>query len=1823
MPISFTGLNSVMDRVLFTRRGPIVKKPLDMLAGSDLRIVSATEVEIPSSILGQAREGFVLYVSGTPGGRNDGSFEIDRILSVSRAVLRGASLDVSDGVATLSRVVDLVNATAFAYNLHRSEGGVHGTDDTVNVVSAPPATDLPSVLTLLADLRSALAAHLVDVSGDPGVHDFADSSNALFLPVPETVQGALLLANEIRKSFEAHRLNPFVHVGQDAMNRVMVQPARVVKGVFPGSMTGPFQWIIRNPRFGQIADDPTDVAVTVNGSPASVEAVVGLLGAVVLTQRPDPGDSVLIDYSFLNNPPTSMFRTNSPEFVLNQVGLGGYSGLPGHKYKARSFLPDPSRMRVVGSPVSPRLVKWKYKGLERAYTASLNDPNLLLTNTPAGKHLYPVLYKEVPETTVTYDPSSLPDAPPGRWVAMGEGTATVANGSLRLVDGDPNTGTGSNPPFYSVPLEIEAPEVVSAAFRLRVVESSDDGAFTGVALGVSDGRKMALVGMILTEATSLSSGITLANRLKEAMAGHASAAPVHVPSDPGGVPGVVEASNSQSLVILANDLRSKYEAHRQKGGVDGVHGDADSVNAVTAPEADSLETALDLLNAVRNAYNMHLSEPGVHFQDDSNRVVGKVRQAGILTSGGFPEFQESWRAGWVEWNDFTTLRMLRDENGSVSLYISGGVDPIASVSFSDLPSLTDFDAKFEPVQQAFFGAMAREATSTSEWQFIRLNATPVDSRLIEGNKRVEYEATTVPELDTDAPWVNIGESGSERTTSGVLVTDSTASATPGDSEALGSASGAFRGYLRLEPGLSQSSTCSAEFRVSADLWTHGVDNRSLAVVLDDGTFSTQVAFLQFSPSPATVRGSVSEPFSVLANDLLSMKLDGVQYSVLFQNTDTTAALAAARVNSAVGQTVAVPAAGSLQVSSPTVGRTSRVEITGGSALARFGISPGQYFGLDSTAEPKVSWYGENFPDRTSPTWSRSGGQASEMLSRTMRTVDSSTDDYVLFVQSDPVVTNRAVEASVDWKMDFRMRVLSFQEGDGVPASGPHQVLFFCGCMASVDEGPSGKSLELHLAVDSDGDPFLNLLSYDPGTGELIVQAQYAFDWRDGGTHSLSVLTSKGADAIFVAADGTQLVQAAGPAPTYSGLFVGSSGPTVMFGTGGEPVTGTDMRSARSVIDWESFAIIRDSRMSDPAAASNRYVGIYKGGPESELGSYYLHQVDWAQPHTYKVVRDPTTSVAVYVDGSSMPAISASYDILSLPPSRSSFLARVTGRRPCVAFGAFSPYEISRSRWDFFRYSMGKLTLTDRIVPPHQVLSQMNVMASPEHLRTIVEHEHLGALTWSGGTPRDEFLERGDVEAATQLGEGTAPVPMTQDLDSRGGLLRVHTTMDNVAAEDVADVRGYLTDLEDDKTNVLEEPSVVEAIAAVANDLRSLYEAHRASLDFHQSADVANVVTAPAATSLAGAITLLNDVKARFNGHVFEAGVHFLDDSFNPVTSPDATDADTAVTLATELRGAWEAHRVLATPHVATDAGAVSEADASDLPTLLALLEGLGGIRVRLNSHFPSTSWHALGLHADDMTAPMATSAQTAVVAVNQAKVALNAHLSRGLVHRHPDLSNQVAVADATGTPSAIVLANAVKAAFNAHLGQQYAHSSPSGAAATAPAPSDPEKSSVKLSNQLLRAYMAHLVQGRVHVADDLQNLVTVGEAGDEASAIPLANAIKAALNAHLSAVVRESQQVHTRNDSVNSVAAADATDLGSLITLLHELRGAYESHREQPGVHGSSMFIRLDPPSRVLYEAMKFVRTEEGEENLLAPFSDQVSGVMTNTGTGDVTIINI
>lgn len=94
---------------------------------------------------------------------------------------------------------------------------------------------------------------------------------------------------------------------------------------------------------------------------------------------------------------------------------------------------------------------------------------------------------------------------------------------------------------------------------------------------------------------------------------------------------------------------------------------------------------------------------------------------------------------------------------------------------------------------------------------------------------------------------------------------------------------------------------------------------------------------------------------------------------------------------------------------------------------------------------------------------------------------------------------------------------------------------------------------------------------------------------------------------------------------------------------------------------------------------------------------------------------------------------------------------------------------------------------------------------------------------------------------------------------------------------------------------------------LVNQLRAVYEFHRADTLAHLAADATNAIAAPVATDLGTAVTLANELKADYNAHRSQGGVHPTADTGNAIAAANASDQGTLNTLLNELKADLNLH----------------------------------------------------------------------------------------------------------------------------------------------------------------------------------------------------------------------------------------------------------------------------------------------------------------------------
>lgn len=268
----------------------------------------------------------------------------------------------------------------------------------------------------------------------------------------------------------------------------------------PDVSNGAITWELVDPRIGQIADDPADVVVLVNGTPVVAEAVIGLLGQVVLPTAPDSTDDVKINYSYIPKPTVEIRRLNSREFRLNAWNdETGHSNPSQHSYRYRNVLVDPEQFipdDMQAHLVQPLLRELNYHAFERVYSVALNDPKLLVLNSPIHRIAYPPLSREIPSVSVAYTADVLPETDADPWDRKGVGLATILGGSLEVRDNTGGPYPTGNPLFWTKSVDLTFPHVFAATWRMQIDFTTPTGVFTGIAMGWSNDQHAVVLGFL-------------------------------------------------------------------------------------------------------------------------------------------------------------------------------------------------------------------------------------------------------------------------------------------------------------------------------------------------------------------------------------------------------------------------------------------------------------------------------------------------------------------------------------------------------------------------------------------------------------------------------------------------------------------------------------------------------------------------------------------------------------------------------------------------------------------------------------------------------------------------------------------------------------------------------------------------------------------------------------------------------------------------------------------------------------------------------------------------------------------------------------------------------------------------------------------------------------------------------------------------------------------------------------------------------------------------------------------------------------------------------
>ena len=795
---------------------------------------------------------------------------------------------------------------------------------------------------------------------------------------------------------------------------------------------------------------------------------------------------------------------------------------------------------------------------------------------------------------------------------------------------------------------------------------------------------------------------------------------------------------------------------------------------------------------------------------DSNRAVilgylldGGVRKIGFLTRGhgDNPDLLAGWSGGVdnlgnptgapvdFDWSILHSYRLFRDTSGVIHFYVDGEVIASLVISEDQLPFLEELNDSFNEIQNIFFGALSRNATSHSFWDFVHYLVLPTNPQQSVPSSFASYTPTLLPE-DSSPPWTPVGYHGNENLVGGSFILDSTSATDPATAVEVGLVGGDFKGFTRIEPLLSTVSNTVVDFEMSLRTFTHGITPNAVMVAVDDGNRLVQVCFFPTKSQP-----KVSYPGRSMPQDATPRPWTSLGGSLAYM-----------------------------------IGRILRIEDTSMSDGRVFAIEDLEPIGSSNrifasfkvpTTTTSVSMAGSLFTD-SSANFSLVSVQAGDFLIissgvntgvYSVASVDPLNPTVItisgIFPTSVSMSTTYGVPAN-DYFFEFKCEVLSSTPD---PTSD-----HFCGVTADAYDGIKTVGVMLRkapnpqVALHSDG----------------VVLQSFPFNWDDQQPHVYRAVKNAASDLVILYIDGVFIGSHA-----YSGFStVPPSTPTFSFGSS----TSSSSQSL-SVVDWH----YANGWRAQPLTGSRHYAGIWKGtSPDSLLG-YYLplkvngtartagnhlqdlvadftasgvmpgddliidngenrgvyevafvgtdtitittlfpqpgsivveyripYQVEWISDLTYQILRAPGGYIGLYLNSSTTPIILVDYNNTTLPPSSVGIPSKFNRGLPSITWGAFDPTNISQTSWTFFQYGITRAPIEVKAVPPHQVSNQRNVMSSPEHLSGTVPHQHTQYSSASTGVPFlwEDYVNNPNVHAFTKLNDGTPLVPATQTFEIR-------------------------------------------------------------------------------------------------------------------------------------------------------------------------------------------------------------------------------------------------------------------------------------------------------------------------------------------------------------------------------------------------------------------------------------------------------------------------
>jgi hypothetical protein len=539
--------------------------------------------------------------------------------------------------------------------------------------------------------------------------------------------------------------------------------------------------------------------------------------------------------------------------------------------------------------------------------------------------------------------------------------------------------------------------------------------------------------------------------------------------------------------------------------------------------------------------------------------------------------------------------------------------------------------------------------------------------------------------------------------------------------------------------------------------------------------------------------------------------------------------------------------------------------------------------LQDALLPKFSYSGFRLPDEYG--WKKYGNQAAHIEDRILRLVDTSANDFIYYDIVQEAGVGTYLRYDKNWVVDFTFKVNSFS-----PSTAQYyQGYQYCGSTFSVNEGKDGINLEAHLAINNTG-TYLVITSFDNATKEFIVNPAFiAFEWNDDAFHSITFKNNPGS-TISLMIDGRFINSTARSIFKYGGTV----NSILAFGTGALSTYQINTSASRSDVIFGSVSAYEDK------PNTSKYVGVYTGGDKSKLSSYVVYPHDWSGDYKYRILKEPSNGVSVFIGDKKSPVIAVDSSTNTLIQSHLNFLYDLVPTKRFVAFGSFNDGEFVRSSWLNVNYSIRRLSEKNNLIPTGSVLNRRHGVASYEHHLSseTPRHRHFGFTVSSEGTPENTYYAGtpnvNGIPQGLLLAEDTPSFAESQTVQQSGGMLREITSLSNLSTSESENIGGYYNKFVKDTDSTLNSLSSLASTSAYTA-IRDRYILMSSFLNRHTALATSHVIPTnsalvdemPTQDTVENNILLLNrcvDMFGAYINHISKRDLHcqIITEDKNPV-----------------------------------------------------------------------------------------------------------------------------------------------------------------------------------------------------------------------------------------------------------------------------------------------------------------------------------------------------